>query len=415
MSFNGSIRYIDNRLFIDQVPLLNITHEVDTPLYVYSLRRALGNYQRLQEAFAPIGAHIHFSAKANGTMAVLKALIQAGAGIDAVSGGEVYKAVTAGCEPASIVFAGAGKTTSDIRYALTVGVGWFNIENVDEARIINEQAKAVGRSDVRVAVRLNPDVTASTHPNIATGHGSAKFGLTAEAIRDLLARQGDYPHLRFEGVHVHIGSNLQTTQPTREAVERALELIAPYAHMRTVNIGGGFPAQYHPDEDIPTPEDFARALQPLLAGYNVLLEPGRAIIADAGILVTKVLYTKFQGGQHLAIVDASMTELIRPMLYNAKHEIVPAHHNEEAELLPTQVHGPVCETTDVLGRDVLLPELETGDLLAILTTGAYGSVMSSSYNARPHPAEIIVREDGETWFVARKRDTWSDLVRAEIY
>jgi diaminopimelate decarboxylase len=415
MSLNSSIRIVNNRLFVDQVPVLNITHEVETPLYIYSLKRTLENYRAIRDAFAHLKPHIHYSAKANGTMAVLKTLIQAGAGVDAVSGGEIYKAVTAGANPSDIVFAGVGKTVADIRYALNVGVGWFNIENVAEAKIINEQAKALGRDSVRVAVRYNPDVTANTHPYIATGHGGAKFGLTAEAISNLLEKQGEYKHLKFEGIHVHIGSNLQDTKPTEEAIERSLELIAPYSHIRSLNIGGGMPVAYEPHQGLPSAADFAAAITPLVKGYDLLLEPGRAIIADAGILVCKVLYTKFQAGQRLVIIDGSMTELIRPMLYQAKHQIVPLHHEEDNEVFPTQVHGPVCETTDVMGRDVLLPALDPDDMVAVLTAGAYGTVMSSNYNARPHPTEVIVREDGYTWAVARKRESWADLIRNEVF
>lgn len=414
MSLNDSIRYVDNRLFIDNVPLLNITHEIETPFYLYSLQRALGNYHRIRDAYAPLNPHIHFSAKSNGTMAILKALVAAGAGIDAVSGGEIYKAIEAGCDPQNIVFAGVGKTMNDIRYALKVGVGWFNLENVDEARIIQEQAVALGKADVRVAVRYNPDVAANTHPSIATGHAYAKFGLTADAIRGLFATQNRYPSLSFQGIHVHIGSNLRDTHGSQAAIERALELIAPYEHMRTLNIGGGMPVAYGENEDLPTFQAFADALTPLLRGYEVILEPGRAIIADAGILITKVLYQKEQGGQRLVIVDASMTELIRPMLYDATHMIVAAHRDDEDILSPVQIHGPVCESTDVLARDVLMPPLDTGDLLAILTAGAYGSVMSSNYNARPRPTEVLVSADS-TWGVIRKRETWSDLLRQEIY
>lgn len=415
MSLNTSIHYVNNRLSVDNVPILNITHEVETPLYLYSLRRALSNYHAIESAFFHLRPHLHYSAKANATMAILKALIQAGAGIDAVSGGEIYKAVTAGARPADIVFAGVGKTVSEIRYALNLGVGWFNVENVAEAQLINQLAQSMGRSQVQVALRYNPDVTANTHPYIATGHGAAKFGLTATAIQQILSQPHEYPALSFQGVHVHIGSNLKDTHATTEAITRAIELVTPFETIQTLNIGGGMPAAYAENEDLPSFSDFAQAITPLVDNFELILEPGRAIIADAGILVTRVLYTKFQGGQRLVIVDASMTELIRPMLYGTAHQIVPLHHDPEAELFPTQVHGPVCETTDVMGRDVMLPELQSGDLLAILTTGAYGSVMSSNYNARPRPTEVLVREDGYTWQVVRQRETWADLIRAEIY
>jgi diaminopimelate decarboxylase len=414
MSLNPSIHYINNQLYVDQVSILTLIAEVGTPIYVYSLKRALENLHSIQQAFTGINAHYHYSAKANGTLAILKTLIQAGAGVDAVSGGEIFRAIKAGANPQDIVFAGVGKTLQDIRYALEIGVGWFNIENIAEAEHINTLAQQLGKKNVRVAVRFNPDVTANTHPYIATGHGGAKFGLTEEAIRHLLSHQKDYPNLSFQGLHVHIGSNLQDTKGTVEAVERSLEMIAPYEHMKTINMGGGLPAKYHTDQTIPPFSDFADAVRPLLQGYEVILEPGRSIIADAGILVTNILYKKYQAGQRLIIIDASMTELIRPMLYQAKHQIVPIMQTHTDEQL-TQVHGPVCETTDVMGRDVLLPELNEGDAVAVLTAGAYGTVMASNYNARPRPAEVIVHEDGQTWSIARQRETWDDLIKAELH
>lgn len=414
MSLNDSIRYQDARLYFDAIPAEEIAESAGTPIYVYSLRRALGNYRRLQEAFAPLNAHIHYSAKANANLALLRALVAAGAGVDAVSGGEIYKALHAGAAPEQIVFAGVGKTWEEIQFALERGVGWFNVENVAELAHIDHIADHLGKSGVQVALRLNPDISANTHPNIATGHGAAKFGLTRDVIAGLLARQRDYPKLRFTGVHVHIGSQLGDTSSTTQAVEAALELIAPYPQMRTVNIGGGFPARYRVDDDLPTPQDFAQAVAPLLQGYEVFLEPGRSIVADAGVLLTRVLYVKEQAGQRFVIVDASMTELLRPMLYGAQHTIVPIEDSAEQLQRPTQVVGPVCETTDVLGRDVPLLPVQPGDVLAVLTTGAYGAAMASRYNARPLPAEAVVSADGETWDVVRQRETWNDLLHGEL-
>lgn len=415
MPLNDAIHYRGQRLFIDQVPVLDIRHRVDTPVYVYSLRRILQNYRAISAAFRPARPHVHFSMKANGTLAIIRALVNAGAGIDAVSGGEIYKAIRTGVDPSQIVFAGVGKTAAEIRYALDVGVGWFNVENVQEARLIQQIATSLGRSQVRVALRYNPDVTANTHPSIATGHGAAKFGLTAEAICYLLDRQAEFPALQMRGLHLHIGSNLKDTYATAQALQQALALVRPYPNITTLNLGGGMPTAYHPDESLPSFDDFARVILPVIGNYQLLLEPGRAVVADAGVLVTKVLYTKYQGGQRMAIIDASMTELIRPMLYQAHHEIVPVHVEANAPRFPTQVHGPVCETTDVMGRDVPLPDLEPDDLLAILTVGAYGSVMSSHYNARPRPAEVLVQEDGLAWRVVRRRESWADLIQGEMF
>ncbi|NWG15899.1 MAG: diaminopimelate decarboxylase, partial [Chloroflexi bacterium] len=358
-------------------------------------------------------AHIHYSAKANANLAILRTLVAAGAGVDAVSGGEIYRALLAGARPEDIVFAGVGKTPAELRYALEQQVGWFNVENLDELRLLNQLAAETGRP-ARVALRLNPDIAASTHPHIATGHSGAKFGLPTDMVRDTLARQAEYPHLRFDGIHIHIGSQLHDTQATRRAVEVALELVAPYPAIRTVNIGGGLPVAYTPDETLPSPEDFAAALRPLLAAYTVLLEPGRSIIADAGILLVTALYRKQQAGQTFLITDGSMAELIRPALYDAYHEIVPVSQPPEgAARCPVDVVGPVCETADVLGRSRLLPDIRPGDLLAVLTAGAYGWVMASNYNQRPRPPEVVVSDDGQTWQVARRRETWDDLARLE--
>lgn len=417
---NNAIRYIDNQLYCDSIPVAEIAAQVGTPVYLYSLRRALENFHHIGEAFAPLKPHIHYSAKANANLSILRALVNAGAGIDAVSSGEIYKAVHAGAKPENIVFAGVGKTPEELRYAVDQGVGWFNVENIDECRMINNLVADPDRPPAQIALRFNPEVTANTHPYIATGHGGAKFGLTAEVIAHLLAHQTDYPNLKFAGIHIHIGSQLHDINATVQAVQAALQLIAPYPQIRAVNIGGGLPVPYKPGQHMPPFEEFSAALIPLLADYNVILEPGRSIIADAGMLITRILYVKRQAGQTFYITDASMAELIRPALYQAHHEIIPV-------VLPSlpmngegdggrgyNVVGPVCETADVLGRDVSLPEMQPGDLLAVLTAGAYGMVMASNYNQRPRPPEVIVAEDGQTWRIARQRETWDDLIQLEI-
>jgi diaminopimelate decarboxylase len=264
---------------------------------------------------------------------------------------------------------------------------------------------------VRVALRYNPEVAANTHPHIATGHSAAKFGLNADDLRDLLARRAALPNLRIEGLHLHIGSQLRDTAATAEAVQHALTLIedAPFIH--TLNLGGGFPVAYEGGETLPMPADFAAAVLPLLRerGLKLLLEPGRSLVADAGVLLTQVLYIKDQGEQRFVLVDAGMTELIRPMLYEAEHAIVPV---TEAEATQTViVAGPVCESTDVLGRAVSVPNVQPGDLLAVLTVGAYGMVMASNYNARPRPPEILIEDDGQSWREVRRRDHIDDLLR----
>jgi len=411
MMLNTSIRYVDGILCMDDVRLDSLAAAVGTPAYAYSLPRALENYRRIADAFAGLNAKIHYSAKANGNLSVLRALIQAGAGVDAVSAGECYRALQAGCEASDIVFAGVGKTHEELRWALENGIGWFNAENVREIELLSQLAGEIGVT-AQISLRLNPDVTANTHPYIATGHGGAKFGLTPQTVAEVLAGQAKFPHVKISGIHVHIGSQLGDTHATVQAVEAALEMIAPYPDIRTIDIGGGMPAAYWPDQDLPAPSAFATDLRPLVSGYDVIMEPGRAIIADAGVMLMRVLYIKQQAGQRIVIVDGSMAELLRPALYQAKHMIVPLKESH-GDVSPAQVVGPVCETADVLGKDVLLPEVEPGDVLAVLTAGAYGMVMASNYNARPRPPEIVVEPDGQSWRVARQRETWDDLLRGE--
>jgi diaminopimelate decarboxylase len=399
--FNSSIRYHEAQLYCDSVPVREIVTQTGTPVYIYSLPRILENFHRVSAAFP--SAHIHYSAKANANLTILDTLVRAGAGIDAVSGGEIYRALLAHCPPEQIVFAGVGKTAQELYYAVAHDIGWFNLENVHEADKLNSIAAEMGKT-VRCALRFNPDVVANTNPNIATGHSAAKFGLSADAIRELLTRQSETPNLRYEGIHIHIGSQLHDTAATVQALETTLELVAPYPQIRTVDLGGGLPVAYTPDAALPSIEEFAAAV----------LEPGRGIIADAGMLVTRVVYLKEQGGQHFVIVDAGMTDLIRPALYHAHHEIVPIKQPASDERQSAQVVGPVCETTDTLGHDVSLPLVQHNDYLALMTAGAYGMVMASNYNARPRPPEVATSEDGSAWYIIRRRETWDDLVQHEM-
>lgn len=404
--FNNSILYKNAVLHCDGISLADLAAQVGTPTYVYSQARILENYDHINSAFSSLNAHIHYSAKANNNHHILKMLVEAGAGIDAVSGGEIYLALRAGSAPENIVFAGVGKSQAELRYAIEQGVGWINVENVAEIDHINKITSEIGRAPTRISLRLNPEVTANTHPYIATGHGGAKFGLTAATIAELLTQQALYSNINFAGIHVHIGSQLHDTEATQQAIQAALDLIKPYPNIRTLDIGGGLPVAYTPDEVIPSVYEFVNAIYPLVQDYEVLLEPGRAIVADAGLLLTEVLYVKKQAGQTFYIVDASMSELIRPALYQAYHEIVPIIKHE-TPVTPANIVGPVCETADVLGRNMQLPELKAGDLLAVMTAGAYGMVMASNYNARPRPAEILV--SGESWYIAHERETWDTM------
>jgi diaminopimelate decarboxylase len=408
---NPSLAWQAGTLSFDGVSLAAIAEAAGTPTYVYSRARLLSNYARIRDGFAAAGidARIHYSAKSNANLALLRALVEAGAGIDTVSGGEIFRALKAGASPADIVFAGVGKTEHDLRYAVAQGVGLFNIENIEEAALLDRVAAEAG-VQVRAALRLNPGVAANTHQHIATGHGKAKFGLPPDAVRALLDSAARYPNLCFEGVHIHIGSQLGDTDATAEAVAAAVALCLPYPAVRTLDIGGGFPAAYRPDDEYPDPAAFAHAIAPLVAGFHIVLEPGRAIVADAGVLVTRVLYRKTMGGGQFVIFDAGMTDLIRPMLYEAHHEIVPVREGADREV--ATLVGPICETTDVFARDRETAVFRPGDLAAILTAGAYSMVMASNYNSRGRPAEVMVSDGG--WHIVRARETWEDLIAGEV-
>ncbi len=409
---NTSFYYRTNSLIADTFSAAEIARSVGTPLYVYSLKRVLHNYYTIKDAFegAAISAHVHYSIKANGNLALLRALIAAGAGMDAVSGGEIFRALAAGATPDQIVYAGVGKTMTELRYAVEQRIGWINIENRDECDLINTIAGALGVRQ-RVALRLNPHVIANTIPHIATGHGSAKFGLSMDVVQDILSDPRRYPHLDFAGIHVHIGSQLQDVAETAQAVKIARDLAFRFG-IKTLDIGGGFPVAYQDSDELPHPSAFAEAIAPLVNGFDVMLEPGRGIIADAGILITEVQYVKKQDWDTFVIVDAGMTELIRPMLYEAYHAVVPLEQRA-GDAGKFQVVGPVCESTDVFSRQALLVDPQRGDLLAIMTAGAYGMVMASNYNARLRPAEVVINAAGDSWEIARQRETWEDLIRNE--
>jgi diaminopimelate decarboxylase len=407
---NKSFRYHSDELCCDGVSLDVIAQSTGTPVYVYSAARIQHNIDRLRAAFDPLGASIHYSMKASANLALLHLIHEAGLGMDAVSAGEIHRAVRAGVDPQQIVYAGVGKTRDELRYGLDVGVGWFNVESRAELDLVNTLA-AGQNPPPRVALRLNPGVQAKTHHHIATGHFGAKFGMPWDEVADVLAHRADYPYLRIEGIHVHIGSQLGDVQETLEAVRLAQTLAAPYPNIRTLNIGGGFPVAYTESDEYPAPSVFAGALQPLLDGWYLMIEPGRSVIADAGVLLVSVLYIKEQAGQRFVITDGSMTDLIRPALYEAVHPIVPVRLPHDHSRRESIVVGPVCESADVLNRGVLLPDLVAGERLAVLGTGAYGIVMASNYNMRVRAPEVLVER--HTWRVIRRRETWDDLLRLE--
>lgn len=407
---NDSLRFHDGQLFCDSLPVSRIVDRCGTPVYVYSAARALVNLRRIASAFAWADARLHYSVKANANLTLLRCLVQAGAGLDVVSLGEMQRALLAGAAPGNIVFAGVGKTREELDQALQQGVGWINVENLAELEYLNRQG---GGAATKIALRLNPEVMACAHRHVATGHGAAKFGLTASVIQNTLASRHLYSGLHVAGLHLHIGSQLGDLEPSRQAIRQALGLMERWPQLRTLNIGGGFPVAYDTRTELPDLPSFAQTLRPMLSDRPLLLEPGRAVVADAGVLVMRVLYVKEQAGQRFIITDAGMSELIRPALYQAQHVIVPLIEHEAGDCAPAQVVGPICESADQLGHNVPLPPLRPGDLLAVLDAGAYGMVMASNYNQRPRPPEVVVMPDGKTWHVARERETQEDLLRGE--
>ena len=406
---NESIHYHKNQLCISQVAIEPLLQGQATPIYMYSAERIAHNVHALQTAFAHLQASFHFSVKANSNLAILRQLVEMGMGLDVVSGGELLATLKSGVANEQIVFAGVGKTPAELDLAVKHQVGWVNIENVAECHLLNDLAGSHGKT-MRVALRYNPEVQANTHPNIATGHKYAKFGLNRDALLSILTQPKAFPNLRIEGLHVHVGSQLEDTHGTEAGIQKALEIVEAFPQINHLNLGGGFPTHYD-DRPYPTYSDFSESIAPLLNPYQLqlMLEPGRSIVADAGILVTQVLYLKEQGGIHLVVVDASMTELMRPSLYGAHHQIVPLVENPHQNPVRYTVVGPVCESTDILAKEVMLPEIQVGDYLAILDVGAYGMVMSNNYNLRPRPAEWIVEMDGLVK-VARARQSYEALL-----
>ncbi|NPV66237.1 MAG: diaminopimelate decarboxylase [Anaerolineae bacterium] len=402
-----TLTYIEQELTMDGVSLAEIARSVGTPVYIYSLRRILAQLERLRAAFALLQPTFHYSLKANGNSAIIRALVGAGCGCDAVSAGEIFLARRAGCPPERIVFAGVGKTRAEIRYALETGIGWLNVENAAELRRLEALASELGRRP-RAALRINPALHAETHRHIATGHAGAKFGIPLVEARMLLEHQADYPHVEIAGLHIHIGSQLGRPDESAAAARLAMELTREFK-LKHLNLGGGFPVAYEGGHAVPV-EDFAAALVPVLAkqGVKVAFEPGRFLVAEAGVLVAEVQYVK-RGGRTV-VLDTGMNDLLRPALYEARHPLLPLRAGVAAPW-PVQVVGPICESADVIHPAATLPPLAEGDLVAIGVAGAYGMSMASNYNARPRPVEVLV--EGGAWRVIRARETFEDFIRHE--
>ena len=397
--------------YCQDVRLADLAARFGTPLYVYSRQQLQANYRRIREAFDPLGAQVRYSVKANSNGALLRLLREWAAGFDVVSGGELYRSLRAGADPRTIVLAGVGKTKAELRFAVTTGVGWINVEAREELAALEAIAAEVGARP-QVALRLNPALDADTHRHIATGGHRSKFGVDLDEAELLLAGAARFAHLDLAWLHVHVGSQLASPDATVVAVGKALVLIDRY-RLRMLDVGGGFPVDYRSGAGSPPdPSAFAQALAPLLRDrrLELLIEPGRSIVADAGLLLARVLNVKSRAGRQIVVVDAGMTDLIRPALYEAYHPIVPLAARGDS--IPSDVVGPVCESADAFATDRPLPPLQPGDLLAITHAGAYGYVMASNYNSRPRPAEVLI--DGASATLIRRREAFDDLVATEV-
>ena len=413
-------------LLCDGVSVDSIVARAGTPLYIYSARAVSEAYRAIDTAFASYPHAIHYAMKANSTLAIVRLLRALGSRADANSGGEIQVAERAGFTPQEIVFTGVGKTREELEFAVGRGVGTINAESAGELDRIAEVARALGRT-ARVALRVNPDIDAKSHPNISTGLRTNKFGVPLQEARTIYGDRRSLGGLTFVGLHVHIGSQITTLDPLRRAanvlVSLALELKADGFELEHVDLGGGLGIAYD-GKAIINPADYAAAVIPELrrSGLPVVLEPGRAVVGHSGALISRIVDTKrfpdpgaeAQGakaaGRQFAVLDAGMGELIRPAMYGSYHNIVPVQPRGGAEA-PWDVVGPICESSDVFARDRMLPPLEVNDLVALLDAGAYGSVMGSNYNRHMLPAEVLVADGA--WSVIRRRQTLDDVLALE--
>ena len=412
--------YRSGEMFAEEVPLKRIAREVGTPAYVYSLATLKRHYQVFDQAFAKVPHIVCFSVKANSNIALLRAFAKQGSGFDIVSGGELFRALKAGGDPKKIVFSGVGKKKEEIEYAREAGILMFNVESDEELTALNEIAAGVGKK-APISLRVNPDVDPQTHPYISTGMKKAKFGVDIKKSLETYKKAVGLKHIDVVGVDCHIGSQLTSLTPfvdalakVREYLDRVLagEMKKEGAQIRYLDLGGGLGINYN-DETPPLPEEYAKVIIEGIEGLDVtlILEPGRVIVGNAGILLTEVQYIKETDTKKFVIVDAGMNDLIRPALYGSYQAIRPVFESG-AESIVADVVGPICESGDFFAKDREIARPRRNDLLAVMSAGAYGFTMASNYNSHPKPPEVLV--DGDQYYVVRKRETMEDLIRGEV-
>lgn len=424
--------YRNGELFCEETAAADIAQATGTPVYVYSRAAIIERYRAIAQAFNGIKHIICFSVKSCSSLGILAVLRAEGCAFDVVSGGEIFRVLAAGGEANKMVYAGVGKTDVEIRFALEKGILMFNVESDAELANLDRLAGEM-KTVAPVALRLNPDVDPRTHRHTTTGKKENKFGLDIKIASQLVSRFADFPHLRLDGVHIHIGSPVNSVEPYAKAVAKAVAFVKKHESrqqpFRYINMGGGFGLVYH-HENTPSFAEYAEAIVPPIKkiGRTLILEPGRAIVGNAAVVLTQVQYRKWNGHKTFVIVDAGMNDLIRPALYDAYHRIWPAklppelpgdgdiaavaHGCPRDHLEAVDIVGPVCESADCFAKARLLPRVERGHLLAVFSAGAYGFSMSSNYNSRPRPAEVLV--DGSSWRIIRQRETWEDLLRGEV-
>ncbi len=412
--------YKNNRLYCEKVDVSELAARFGTPLYVYSHHTIMDHYLKLKKAFSVLKPLICFSVKSNSNLTILKSLVDQGAGLDIVSGGELYRARKIGTPPERIVYASVGKTENEIEEAMRAGIFAFNVESLNELGLISEVAARL-KKDARACLRLNPNVDPHTHRYITTGTIENKFGIDFEMARIIFLNRSHFKRVKLVGLHVHLGSQITQAQPFLAALKKVCVFLDMLKKMgialECLNIGGGLGIIYK-DESPQTAEMFAKQVIPILkkTGLKIVLEPGRFIVGNAGILVAKVIYLKETKTKRFVIVDTGMNDLMRPSLYEAYHEVVPVVNLENQKsgaetLKKSDVVGPICESSDFLAKNRDLPIFEPGDFLAVLGAGAYGFSMSSNYNSRCRAAEVMVK--GDRYFLIRARETLADLTRLE--
>ena len=418
--------YQDGQLYCENVPVEQLAKEFGTPLWVYSKQTLLSRVREIQTSFAAVEPVLCYSVKANSSLGILKVMQEAGTSFDVVSGGELYRVQQAGADTTKVVFAGVGKTDEEIEFALKCNVLMFNVESEAELDAIAAVAGRMGIKGAPVALRLNPDIDAKTHAKTTTGKKGNKFGMDIERAGELAQKVLSDSRLALKGIHMHLGSPILTTDPYAAAVVKAVEVVREFRaaghDINWINLGGGFGINYRQQEAKPA-SAFAEVIVPGVqaAGCRLALEPGRFIVGNAGVLISRVIYTKREGGKLFVIQDAAMNDLVRPAMYDAFHRLWPVQPrvapptDYEAELEgceSTDVVGPVCESSDYLAKGRWLPPMERGELLCTYSAGAYGTAMSSNYNSRPRGAEVMV--DGSSYKLIRRRETYQDLIAPEL-